>query len=149
MERFDFWQKWLFIVSLLITAFGVFMACCNATSLFDLFNQQIDPVFWGSAQLSTAASNFQAWVYAVWGSTVAGWGIFLAFIAYYPFKQKEIWAWNCLVSGLLLWYLLDTGFSLYYQVVFNAIFNTLLLMLVIPPLGMTYRNFYSSKEATR
>jgi hypothetical protein len=60
MKHFDFWQKWLFIVSLGITAFGVFMALLNQTALFDLFNQQINPAFWDST-LPQGVSSFQGW----------------------------------------------------------------------------------------
>ena len=61
MERFLFWQRWLFVVSLLITLFGVVMALLNGTGLFDLFNRQIDPVFWGTQDIADEAKNFQRW----------------------------------------------------------------------------------------
>jgi hypothetical protein len=57
MNRFTFWQKWLFIVGLGITTFGLFMAFFNQTPLFDLFNRQIDPAFWGSAPLPEGVTS--------------------------------------------------------------------------------------------
>jgi len=41
INRFDFWEKWLFSVSIVIIAFGTFMALCNQTPLFAIFNNQI------------------------------------------------------------------------------------------------------------
>lgn len=42
MDRFSFWQKWLLIVSLMITIFGLALAFLNQTPLFDmLFNDQV------------------------------------------------------------------------------------------------------------
>jgi hypothetical protein len=46
-----------------------------------------------------------------------------------------------MVAGLLLWYLIDTPISLYFGVVFNAVFNTILLALMVPPLVFTRRHF--------
>ncbi len=137
MANFAFWQRWLFVVGVLISVFGVLMALLSGTPIFDLFNRQIDPAFWGANSTDLNTRTFQAWVYGLWGATIAGWGIFLAFIAYYPFRHKEKWAWNCLVAGLSVWFILDTSLSIYYRVYFNAIFNTVLLILVALPLLAT------------
>jgi hypothetical protein len=141
MNRFTFWQKWLLIVSLGITAFGLFMAFFNQTPLFDLFNQQIDPSFWDSTPLPEGVTSFQSWLYGVWGATIAGWGIFLAFIAYIPFKQQEKWAWNCLVVGLGVWFVLDTAISWQYGVSFNVIFNIVVALATGMPLVFTRKAF--------
>jgi hypothetical protein len=140
MDRFIFWQKWLFIVSLGITAFGLFMAVFNQTALFDLFNQQIDPAFWDSAP-PEGVSSFQGWLYGVWGATIAGWGIFLAFIAHIPFKQRQKWAWNCLVVGLGIWFILDTWISWQFGVTFNVIFNTIVALAAGLPLIFSRKAF--------
>jgi ABC-type Fe3+ transport system permease subunit len=51
MNRFYFWQTWLFVVGLVVVVFGLALAF---------------------------------------------------FIARYPFRNRERWAWNCLAVGLLL-----------------------------------------------
>jgi len=134
---FFFWQSWLVGVGVLVTVFGLFMALLNNTPLFALFNHQIDPLFWEARAIPTPGLAFRSWVYGVWGATVVGWGILVIFIALYPFKQRERWAWNALLVAVGAWYLLDTGISLYFGVTFNAIFNTLLLALAGLPLFMT------------
>jgi hypothetical protein len=147
MNSFSFWQRWLVGVAILVTLFGVFMALLNSTILFDLFNQQIDPVFWTSEDPTTAALAFRTWVYGVWGATVAGWGLTLAFLAQHPFKRQERWARTALIFGLSLWYLLDTGLSLAFRVYFNALFNTLLVLLAGLPLAFTWRVFGNDRRA--
>lgn len=141
MNRFNFWQKWLFIVSLAITAFGLFMALFNQTPLFDLFSRQIDQAFWDSAPLPAGVTSFQRWLYAVWGATIVGWGIFLIFITYIPFKQREKWAWNCLIVGLGVWFVLDTAISWNYGVSFNVIFNIIVALAIGMPLLFTRKAF--------
>lgn len=142
MNRFNFWQKWLLIASLFLVIFGIGLAFLNQTSLFDfLFNHRINPYFWHSLYVSQDIAQFQGWIYGVLGATVAGWGIFMAFIAHYPFRARERWSWNCLTTGLLVWYLVDTAISLYFGVYFNALFNTGLFLLLAIPLAFSRKYF--------
>ncbi len=143
MTSFSFWQKWLLIVSLAVSVFGVTMALLSGTSLFALFNRQIDPAFWGTNAVGDSAKQFQQWIYGVWGATIAGWGIVLTYIAHHPFNRKERWSWSCLVLGLLVWFVLDTSLSVFYKVYFNAAFNTILLVLAGLPLMFTRKEFVS------
>ncbi len=146
MNRFGFWQRWLFVVSCVLVFFGVLLAFFGQSPLFDVaFNNQINPVFWGTFSLSADIKTFQAWAYGILGATVAGWGIFLAFIVYYPFKRKEKWAWNCIAIGMPLWFVIDTGLSLTYHVYFNAAFNTILLILIALPLVFSRAAFVAGR----
>ncbi len=146
MDRFEFWQKWLFWVSVAVAAFGLAMALFSDTPLFDWMNSQIDPVFWSVSVVNLAILGFRTWIYAVLGATVLGWGITLAFIANYPFKKKEKWAWQAVASGTAAWYLIDTWFSLSFKVYFNAALNTVLFVLVALPLVMTYKYFWHTSK---
>jgi hypothetical protein len=60
MQRFAFWQRWLFVVAIILAIFGAGMAFLSGTPLFDLFNRQIDPVFWSSGAIDSATRQFQA-----------------------------------------------------------------------------------------
>lgn len=141
---FLFWQRWLLILSLVIIAFGFGMALLNNTPLFDLLNRQVDPVFWKAQPLPAQALAFRGWIYGLLGATMAGWGVFIAFLAQNAFRRRERWAWNCILLGILAWYIPDSGISLAYGVVFNAIFNTVLLALVALPLVFTRKDFEGS-----
>ncbi|HLG22546.1 MAG TPA: hypothetical protein VI382_07000 [Candidatus Manganitrophaceae bacterium] len=76
----------------------------------------------------------------------------MAFIAYYPFRAKETWSWNCIALGVAVWFIVDTAISLYFKVGFNALFNTLFLICIGLPLLFTRKQFdrnekiYSLKE---
>jgi hypothetical protein len=146
MVNFSFWQKWLVVVGVIIKAFGVLMAFSSGTSLFDLFNHQIDPVFRSGNVIDDATRKFQQWVYGAWGATIAGWGIVLTYIARYPFSKKERWAWDSLIFAVLIWFVLDTSLSLFYKVYFNAALNTVLLILGILPLAFTRKWFIQTQK---
>ncbi|MBI5032864.1 MAG: hypothetical protein HZB51_20270 [Chloroflexi bacterium] len=141
MSSFSFWQKWLVGAGLVMVVFGILMALVSGTVAFDWFNRQIDPVFWGTNAVGVAAKQFQRWIYAVLGATMAGWGVFLTYLARYPFNKKEQWAWNCLFFGLLVWFVVDTSFSIFYKVYFNAASNTAFLILVGLSVVFTRKEF--------
>ena len=141
MQKFSFWQRWLFVVGLGIAAFGILMAFLSGTPIFDLFNRQIDPAFWTSGSSLESIRPFQQWIYGIWGATIAGWGVFVTFVAHYPFRNKEKWAWNCLVVGILVWFVLDTALSAFHKVYFNVAFNTALLILAGLPAIFTKKEF--------
>ena len=138
MERFKFWHRWLWAFSILLILFGLAMVFLNGSRVFDLvFNDNINPTFWGQSGPDPATETFLRWIYSLVGAVITGWGIFTFYIVKYPFSRRETWAWNCVFVGLLVWYVLDTGASLYYGVFFNAGFNTLLFLLAIIPLIFT------------
>jgi hypothetical protein len=139
MSYFRFWRYWLLAVSVFIIAFGTIMAVANSTLLFAFFNSQIDPVFWGSNPVPLPAQAFQAWVYGAWGATVMGWGITMFFLAHYPYKKQEKWAWQAVFVSVLSWYILDTGISWLFYVLINVFFNTAILILVLFPLIFTWK----------
>ena len=141
MSSFSFWQRWLFGFSVIVIIFGMGMALLNRTPLFAIFDSQVNPAFWKTNSLSLEVDAFQGWAYGVMGATMAGWGVFLAFIVRYPLNHKERWAWNAFMLGLSLWYLTDTAISLYFGVVFNAIFNTVIFILALLPLLFTRQEF--------
>ena len=68
MISFSFWQRWLLAIGIIITLFGVAMTILSGTPLFDLFNRQINPAFWGASPVGDAATQFQQWLYGVLGS---------------------------------------------------------------------------------
>jgi len=145
MSSFNFWQKWLFGFGLYLTAFGLLLSFFGHSTLMNfVFNNQIDPVFWGLTRLPDNTERFQAWIYGVLGAVISGWGILISFIAYYPFKAKERWAWNCIATGLIVWFIIDTVISVYYHVGFNVFINIVFLLFVLLPLLFTRKHFIKS-----
>jgi uncharacterized BrkB/YihY/UPF0761 family membrane protein len=148
MIRFDLWAKWLKCVSIVFALFGVFIALFNQTSVFDvIFNDQIDPVFFGDAALTAEMMRFQQWVYGILGATCVFVGIMIFFIAENAYRKKERWAWNCIMIGSMGWFIIDESVSLYFSVHFNAAFNAVLLIAILVPLLCTWKFFFKGQEA--
>ncbi len=144
MNTFSFWQKWLFTFSLVFVLIGIIMTFFSGSSIFSLLNQQIDPVFWGFDSTSNSIKEYQRFIYGVLGATMAGWGIFLAFISHFPFKNREVWSRYCITTGLLLWFSIDTSISIYYKVYINVVGNLFFLIFTMLPIVFTKK--YFSKE---
>ena len=140
-NNFSFWQRWLLVVGVVISVLGIMIVLLSGTALFDMFNRQINPVFWGPNTVEDNAKGFQQWIYGVLGATMAGWGVFMTFITHYSFRNKEKWAWNCMFVGMLVWFVLDTSISIFHKVYFNAVFNTGLLIIAMLPVVLTRKYF--------
>ncbi len=139
---FNFWQKWLVGVGLYHVLFGLLLAFFGQSRFMDvMINQYYDPLFWPDNTISEGTITYKNWSTSVLGAVVASWGSFISFIAYYPFKSRENWAWNCIATSVLLWFFIDTGYSLYYGVNINAVFNLITLALFLIPLLLTRKYF--------
>ena len=146
MDSFNFWHKWLLVCSIILVVFGLVMAFFNQTPLFDLlFNERVNPSFWGNKQLDGTITHFQGWAYGVLGATVAGWGVMVFFNIQYPFKNRQRWAWTASALSITVWYIVDTWISLAFGVYFNALFNTMILLLFALPLIFTRKQFSASQ----
>jgi hypothetical protein len=146
MTSINFWQKWLFFFGIYLSIFGIVLAFFSNTDFMNfIFNHQIDPVFWGDVNLSDTAVDFRSWIYGVLGAVISGWGVIIAYIAHYPFKDKKKWAWNCILFSALVWFIPDTIISIQYEVGFNILFNILLLLFMLLPLFFTYNQFHKTQ----
>ena len=143
MRRFNFWQKWLFILGILICLGGLSFAFSSFTT-FEFAG--INSVFWPKGGMPPGVRVFQGWVYGVCFALTVVFGLFIVFIAKNSFKKKEPWAWNCLATCILTWFVIETFFSIYYgvySIVWNSVFQLVLLML---PLIFTRKYFKPRQE---
>jgi hypothetical protein len=143
MDKFEFWQKWLFYVGVIVAGIGVWMTFLTDTQVFREITTQYDKVFWGDnlEAVDIRMRAFQLWVYGAWGGTLAVWGVYIAFLAHYPFKNKEKWVWNCLVYGTGVWFFIETAISVRFSVMPNIIINVLIFSAIIWPCIMSKSYF--------
>jgi len=143
---FNFWQKWLVGVGIYHVILGLMMAFFGQSPFMDwLINQYYDPIFWPDNEISQSAAAFKGWIISLFGAVIASWGIFIAFIAYYPFKLREKWAWSAIAIAISLWFVIDTAYSLHYGVAINAIFNIITFALFAVPLSFTRKHFFDQE----
>lgn len=136
------WDTWMVAVGWILVVFGILLAFANQTRLFDVvFDNQVNRVFWSSPVVPESVVPFQRFIYGVLGMTVAGWGVFIVYIARYPFRRRERWAWTCILAGITLWFIPDTAISIYFGVTANVALNVTIAIPVYVPLIATRRQF--------
>jgi hypothetical protein len=105
-------EKWLFIVALGHIAVGVALPFVAFSSSFDFYAERIRESFWGGALIPPEAEAFQRWIVALFGPTIASWGVLMAYLVRAGMRTNEPWPWNALLISLLAWAPADIAISL-------------------------------------
>ena len=113
-STFLFWQRWLFYTSLLFAFSGVVFAFYGRNLLFQPYDEMIARVFWQNPQFPPEAEPFRAFIYGPLGGTIACCYILLAFIAWHPFKEKQLWSRNAIITAFSVWVVIDSAVCLYF-----------------------------------
>lgn len=135
-KQFDFYVKWLIVVSIAIVLFGISVAFLKNNLLSPLVNDLFNPAFWNNDVIDDGTIRFKNLTWSLLGSMMAMWGIMLFGIVRNALNKKEMWAWNSIFFSTCAWFIIDEGFSLYYQVWINAAMNIPFFVMVIAPLVM-------------
>jgi hypothetical protein len=120
-----------------LTVGGLFIAVANETPLFGIVNGLIDPLFWRAELISPGTARFKSFAWSYVGMLMALWGIFLYFVARFALAKGERWAWTCIAVSTLVWFCLDTWFSVSAGLFVNVAVNLLILLAIAVPLGIT------------
>jgi hypothetical protein len=137
---FEICRIWLFTLGAAMALAGTAMVLLVGFRPLEPVLRLLDRPFWRSGPDETTR-RFESWSYSVTFATMAGWGVCIASIAASGFPTKQVWAWWAVAAGLILWYPLDTGRSIYHRVYVNAALNTALLAAAAIPLLLTYGEF--------
>ena len=71
----------------------------------------------------------------------------MAFIARYPFRNKERWARNAVLVAFGIWLALDSAICLYSQVYAQVyVINAISLLQEALPLIFTWKHFYGKNR---
>jgi hypothetical protein len=146
---FLFWQQWLFFSSLLFAFAGIIFAIFGKTFIFLPYDKMLAQVFWNANQSPKQVEPFQAFIYAPLGGTIACAYILLAFIAYYPFKQKQTWARNAIITAFSFWVVADSGACIYFKVYPQIyIINAFSIAVKALPILCTWHHFPNKNSIT-
>ena len=141
-DTFLFWQRWLFFTSILFALAGIVFAFFGNNILFQPYNKMLAQVFWHSSEFPPQADLFRAFIYAPLGGTIACCYILLAFIAQYPFKEKQPWARNAIITAFSFWVIIDSSLCIYYGVYPQIyLINAFSIMVKALPIIFTWKSF--------
>lgn len=99
--------------------------------------------FFNSKEFNPEVLRYKNWLFGVLGATMIGFHVLIIMISENAFKSKEIWAYRAIVYGLLSWFVIDSGLSIFYGAIHNVLMiNLVALVLIGLPLICTRRVFY-------
>jgi hypothetical protein len=141
-RRFLFWQRWLFVSSLLFAAFGVEFALFGDRFPLTLYNHLVARSLWGADGFPPDAEIFRAFIYGPFGGTIACCYILLAFIAWRPFKERQPWARNAIMAAFGTWVVIDSALCIRYGVHFQIYaINAFSILVKALPIIFTWKDF--------
>ncbi len=143
-SKFLFWQKWLTWANVLTIGVGFLCAFAGNSVFFELHNAGTERVFLPTAGFTTEVITLKNWLFGIIGGTIVGFHTLMVFISENAFKRREPWAWWAMTIGMVSWFIIDSGISMYYGAVHNVVLiNLVALTLIGLPLIMTYRTIFS------
>ncbi len=149
-SSFLFWQKWLFYTSLVFALSGIAFALVGNNFFFEPYNTMLAKLFWHSSTFPEEADRFRSFIYGPFGGTIACCYILLAFIARYPFKNKECWARNAIMIAFTVWVLIDSSVCIYFRVYPQVyLINLFSIIIKALPIIFTWKHFSSQNKFIR
>lgn len=141
-KRFNFWQYWLTYANVMAIVVGLLVAFAGNSIFFEIHNNHTKDVFLNGSEFEPNILEFKNWLFGIIGGTIVGYHVLMIMISENSFKKKEIWAYKAMWYGLISWFLIDSGISIYYGAIHNVILiNIVALILIGIPLIMTRKEF--------
>ena len=140
--RFTFWQKWLTYANVITIIVGLLVAFAGNSIVFKIHNDYTKDIFFNTDEFPSAVLDLKNWLFGIIGGTIVGFHTLMVMISENSFKNKEPWSYRAMWFGLLSWFCIDSGISMYYGAIHNVIIiNLVALVLVGLPLIMTRKEF--------
>lgn len=141
-NHFHFWQKWLTYAKVMTIGVGLLVAFAGNSIFFEVHNDFTKDVFFHGNEFDSYTLAFKNWLFGIIGGTIVGFHVLMVMISEYSYKKKETSACNAIWFGLISWFIIDIGRSLYYGAIHNVILiNLAALVLIGIPLVMTRKYF--------
>ncbi len=140
--KFNFWQKWLTYANLMTIGVGLLVAFAGNSFFFEIHNAYTKEVFFNTNDFTPEVVQLKNWLFGIIGGTIVGFHLLMVMISENAFKKKEPWAFKAMWIGMVSWFLIDSGISMYYGAIHNVVLINLVAMVLIGlPLVMTRDEF--------
>jgi hypothetical protein len=121
---------------------GILFALNVDLSIFPLYDHAIARIFWHTDEIPPEVKDFRQFVAGPLGGTITCSYLLLAYLAWYPFQQREKWARNAITIAFTFWCLIDSYICFNYQVYFQIyLINSLSVLQKALPIICTWNAF--------
>lgn len=132
--RFLFWWRWLLAATLIVIVVGFCFVLLPAFT-----RHAFGLLFFGSGsaldEWPAAAVGYVNFAHGLLGALMIGWGVSLAFVALGPLRAGHAQAWRTFAVSLSIWFVVDSGLSLWTGFWQNVVLNTVFVLLFLPALA--------------
>jgi hypothetical protein len=129
-------ESWLLMVAVGHVALGLLMPFIAYSAAFDFYAAQLAAMFWEGGPVPPQAESFQRWIVALFGPTVAAWGVLMVFLIRYGARTQEKWPWNALLVSVVVWAPADILLSLIHDFWLHVIIDAFAIMVIAVPVLM-------------
>ena len=138
----SFWVGWLLAVLVINIAIGLSATFGIESYLWKWHQDGVATALWGETGFTDEVRAYRSWVMSIFGPTLMAWAIALIYITLKPFAAGERWAWICISTSLLAWFIPDTIYSVFQRVWINVVFNSFGFGAILLPLIATRKSFW-------
>lgn len=123
--------RWIYLLTFGHFAAGVLLAWFSHLSFFDQYHQSILAQI---GDFSISSHQLQAWWLSLFGATLQNLAIFMGVLTYVGSKQRSAFVWAWMIVGLILWAPQDMLISLRIDLWLHVWVDSIVLLLMLPPL---------------
>jgi hypothetical protein len=129
-----FHKFWLIISAFVIWSFGPIFALGSMESTSELARLTLDLLSWPLDNVQTFIDPTTRFLSALTGGFLFGWGIMVLCLRAWVYDAAPEGVRRSLLTGALAWFVLDSAGSIASGNASNALFNVIVLLLVVGPM---------------
>jgi len=131
------WWRGLVFAAGFTVMFGLAMVF-----LPDLTQWYFNSIIFGTADnpFDVDAKRYIVFAFGVLGAVMIGWAVSLLILIFIPLRRGEIWAWWTIAASIMIWFVIDSAFSVISDYSGNAVSNGAFLLIFALPMYPAYRH---------
>ncbi|WLI46392.1 cell division protein [Pseudomonas beijingensis] len=131
---------WLYAAALMHLLAGLKLTWAGHSGLLDGYLNTIEQAFWGANVVPATARTQQVWWLALFGATLQSYALYMLALVHIGNRLKSAMPWGWIIAGILLWAPQDMLISAQAQVWSHLWFDSIALLVLLPPLFWLYRH---------
>jgi len=125
--------RWLLLVALGHIVAGFTIPILAYSTAFDFYSDLLKDAFWLSQEVPQETKEFQRWILALFGPTIASVGVLMFYLVKAGVKHCEPEPWNALLIVTAIWAPGDIGISLMYNFWPHVLIDVVAMLVIVPP----------------
>ncbi len=126
-------ERWLLLAALGHVVVGISLPMFAYSTAFDFYSDLLKDTFWFSQEVTPETKEFQRWMFALFGPTIASVGVLMTYLVKAGIKHREPGPWNALLIVTAIWAPGDIGISLMHNFWLHVQIDIVAMLVIVPP----------------